>query len=101
MFKNHDKSHPRHYTSDDKYIGSFLYWKDKYGDKFDDFTYEKWEVLSKVEDEKLKEKLLNEIKQREDEHREEMNYLVKQMLEDNQKEFMDNLVEQMVDLNNR
>jgi hypothetical protein len=55
ILKKNNLNDPYNFLPDNQTVGTFGYWKRKFGDKFDDFTYEIWEAQSRLEgDEQLK-----------------------------------------------
>ncbi len=65
----------KNFLSFDKYIGTFEYWKEKYGDKFDDWSYEIMEILSKEEDKDVQKQKIEEVYERRNRYNE---YLLKE-----------------------
>ncbi len=63
IFKRINLNDEYNYLPDNLTIGTFSYWKRKYGDKFDDTTYIKWEAMSTIDDEKQKTEILRKIQE--------------------------------------
>ena len=59
ILKKNNLEDPYSYLPDNKTIGTFGYWKRKFGDKFDDLTYLKWDAMSKLEGVEKEEALKN------------------------------------------
>jgi hypothetical protein len=62
-----DYSNMKNYLSIDKYFGTIQYWKEKYGEKFDIYTYEIMEILSKIDSGEKQDQLILEVKERQNE----------------------------------
>ena len=63
LTKKFNYNDPNNYISEDKFVGTFAFYKRKYGDKLDDHTLEIFEVLAKA-DVSEQAALIEEIKER-------------------------------------
>ena len=63
LTKKFNYNDPNNFISEDKFVGTFAFYKRKYGDKLDDHTLEIFEVLAKA-DVSEQAVLIEEIKER-------------------------------------
>jgi len=71
--KNYNKENIYNYLSMDKSVGTYEYWKNKFGDKFDDNYYYLMEVLSRKEyDDNITKEFIKCIKEHQKEENEKL-----------------------------
>ena len=63
--KKIDHNKPSNYKSLDRYVGTYDFYKDKYGEKFDSETLEIFEILARV-DKDNQEELIEDVKRRQE-----------------------------------